>query len=137
MQLRAGAYTGAAPGAAPVAAPGAAPGAAPALAEPLERSRQCCARLQALALDARQPGYGPSAAVAQIHACADLLAARPLDAAVVDDYTRLSIVARHARMQGGSVRDPHFQAVLADVAARLSQEDRLVSLEPLFNISMR
>ena len=94
---------------------------APTEAARRAESRACRLRVDALCTDATvasgRPWSAEAPAVRQIRALASALSLHPMDAALADEFTRLAVVARHARCHGGAVRCPHYAAVLEQVGA--------------------
>jgi hypothetical protein len=85
----------------------------PAETEARAASRQCRAQVKAVL----HPAHGTTA-VASIGALADRLASRPLDTQVSADYTRLSVLARHTRFNGGWITSPAFAETLRALERR-------------------
>jgi len=86
---------------------------APAEAAGHAASQQCCLQVRA----ALHPAHCTPAVVA-ISGLADQLAARPLDAQLSTDYTRLSVLARHTRFNGGQITNPAFAETLRALERR-------------------
>lgn len=76
-------------------------------------SRACCTQVRA----AFHPAHN-TPTVATINALADRLASRPLNAEASDDWTRLSVLARHTRFHGGEIANPAFAETLRSLERR-------------------
>ena len=113
--LRTGAFTNA-PVAKPVAAPVVAAVVAPTTPN---ASELCCAQVHALCSDVVTPCH-ESPAVSTIRSLATFLGTQPMTDAIGADFTRLSVVARSARMHGGVIHTEHLKSLLQDLENRHS-----------------